>query len=49
VATLAGAWFKYSLITRAAFNQGFALKHLPVRGVAHVSAAAPSDPKGVRA
>lgn len=36
-ATLAGAWFKYTLITRAAFNQGFALTHLPVRGVAHVS------------
>jgi phenylacetyl-CoA:acceptor oxidoreductase subunit 2 len=29
----AGAWMKYVLITRAAFNQGFALKHLPVRGV----------------
>ena len=29
----AGAWFKFVLITRAAFNQGFALVHLPVRGV----------------
>jgi phenylacetyl-CoA:acceptor oxidoreductase subunit 2 len=29
----AGAWFKFTLITRAGFNQGFALKHLPVRGV----------------
>jgi phenylacetyl-CoA:acceptor oxidoreductase subunit 2 len=28
-----GAWFKFVLITRAGFNQGFALKHLPVRGV----------------
>ena len=28
-----GAWFKFALITRAAFNQGFALQHLPVRGV----------------
>ncbi|MFZ2649271.1 MAG: DmsC/YnfH family molybdoenzyme membrane anchor subunit [Burkholderiaceae bacterium] len=28
-----GGWFKFSLITRAAFNQGFALAHLPVRGV----------------
>lgn len=33
-ALLAGAWFKYVLITRAAFNQGFALARLPVRGVA---------------
>jgi len=33
-AVLAGAWFKYVLITRAAFNQGFALARLPVRGVA---------------
>lgn len=30
-----GAWFKFVLITRAAFNQGFALTRLPVRGVAH--------------
>ncbi len=28
-----GAVLKYTLITRAAFNQGFALAHLPVRGV----------------
>ncbi len=28
-----GAWIKFVLVTRAAFNQGFALKHLPVRGV----------------
>lgn len=28
-----GAFFKYVLITRAAFNQGFRLAHLPVRGV----------------
>ncbi len=33
LAWLAGAWFKYVLITRAAFNQGFVLAHLPVRGV----------------
>jgi len=32
-ATLAGSWLKFALITRAAFNQGFALNHLPVRGV----------------
>jgi len=32
LATLAGAYFKLSLITRAGFNQGFALPHLPVRG-----------------
>ena len=30
-----GAWFKFTLITRAAFNQGFALARLPVRGVPH--------------
>jgi phenylacetyl-CoA:acceptor oxidoreductase subunit 2 len=29
----AGLWLKYTLVTRAAFNQGFALKKLPVRGV----------------
>ena len=28
-----GLWFKFTLVTRAAFNQGFALPHLPVRGV----------------
>jgi len=27
-----GWWFKLTLVTRAAFNQGFALPHLPVRG-----------------
>lgn len=32
-AAFAGAWVKHALITRAAFNQGFALLHLPVRGV----------------
>lgn len=32
-ASLTGAWLKYTLITRAAFNQGFALSKLPVRGV----------------
>ena len=31
-AALSGAWFKYTLITRAAYNQGFTLTHLPVRG-----------------
>ena len=31
-AAMAGAAFKYALVTRAAFNQGFALRHLPVRG-----------------
>ena len=33
-ALLAGAWLKFTLVTRAAFNQGFALTHLPVRGQA---------------
>lgn len=33
LAALAAGWqFKYVLVTRAAFNQGFALPHLPVRG-----------------
>jgi phenylacetyl-CoA:acceptor oxidoreductase subunit 2 len=27
-----GWWFKLALVTRAAFNQGFALPHVPVRG-----------------
>jgi phenylacetyl-CoA:acceptor oxidoreductase subunit 2 len=31
-ALLPGAYVKYALVTRAAFNQGFALAHLPVRG-----------------
>ncbi len=31
---IAGGWaFKFTLVTRAALNQGFALPHLPVRGV----------------
>ena len=32
LAALGGATFKFMLITRAGFNQGFALTHLPVRG-----------------
>ena len=32
-ATAAGAYTKYAIVTRAGFNQGFALAHLPVRGV----------------
>lgn len=32
VACASGAWFKLQLITRASFNQGFALTQLPVRG-----------------
>ena len=31
-AVLAGWWLKFVLVTRAAFNQGFALPRLPVRG-----------------
>lgn len=32
-ATLSAGWyFRFALVTRAAFNQGFALPHLPVRG-----------------
>ena len=33
LAVLGGAAFKFMLITQAGFNQGFALSHLPVRGV----------------
>ena len=32
-AWLTGACLKYALVTRAGFNQGFSLAHLPVRGV----------------
>jgi phenylacetyl-CoA:acceptor oxidoreductase subunit 2 len=32
-AAVAGAFVKYILVTRASFNQGFALKSIPVRGV----------------
>lgn len=31
-ALAAGAWLKFALVTRASFNQGFSLPHLPVRG-----------------
>jgi phenylacetyl-CoA:acceptor oxidoreductase subunit 2 len=33
LACASGAWFKFTLLTRGAFNQGFALARLPVRGV----------------
>ena len=33
LAATTGAYVKYTLVTRAGFNQGFALTHLPVRGV----------------
>ncbi len=33
LALVGGAVVKYSLVTRATYNQGFALPHLPVRGV----------------
>jgi phenylacetyl-CoA:acceptor oxidoreductase subunit 2 len=32
-ATAAGWVMKFTLVARAAYNQGFALKHTPVRGV----------------
>lgn len=41
-ALLAGAWLKLVLVTRAGFNQGFALSHLPVRGVRRAAATWPS-------
>lgn len=37
-----GAWFKFALITRGAFNQGFALTRLPVRGVARSQSGHPT-------
>ena len=33
LAAACGSWLKFTLIMRAGFNQGFALVHLPVRGV----------------
>jgi phenylacetyl-CoA:acceptor oxidoreductase 26-kDa subunit len=33
LAAFAGAWLKLVIVTRAGFNQGFALTHVPVRGV----------------
>lgn len=35
VAFAGGQWFKLTLITRAGYNQGFTIPHLPVRGVPH--------------
>jgi len=32
LAVATGGWLKLALVTRASFNQGFALPHLPVRG-----------------
>lgn len=32
-AVASGAWVKWALVMRAGFNQGFAVPHLPVRGV----------------
>jgi phenylacetyl-CoA:acceptor oxidoreductase subunit 2 len=32
LALVTGLWLKYALVTRAAFNQGFALPRAPVRG-----------------
>ena len=40
-ALVAGAWFKLKLVTRAGFNQGFALARLPVRGVRRGAEPAP--------
>lgn len=31
-----GLWFKFTLVTRGAYNQGFALPRLPVRGVRRI-------------
>ncbi len=32
LAALGGSWFKFTLITRGGFNQGFSLPRLPIRG-----------------
>ena len=32
-ALVSGLWFKYTLITRAGFTQGFSIAQRPVRGV----------------
>jgi phenylacetyl-CoA:acceptor oxidoreductase 26-kDa subunit len=32
LAAAAGGWFKYTLVCRAAFTQGFALPQTPARG-----------------
>lgn len=34
-AAIAGGWMKFVLVTRAGYNQGFALPHVPVRGQPH--------------
>ena len=36
LALAGGLWFKFTLVTRGAYNQGFALPRLPVRGVRRV-------------
>jgi phenylacetyl-CoA:acceptor oxidoreductase subunit 1 len=38
-AAAAGLTFKFLLITRAGYNQGFALPHTPVRGIGHAGPA----------
>jgi phenylacetyl-CoA:acceptor oxidoreductase subunit 2 len=46
LAVLSGAYVKYSLVTPAGFNQGFALAHLPVRGARTDSRPCPSPGSG---
>jgi phenylacetyl-CoA:acceptor oxidoreductase 26-kDa subunit len=36
LAAAAGVWFKFNLVTRAAFNQGFSIARLPVRGARRI-------------
>jgi phenylacetyl-CoA:acceptor oxidoreductase subunit 2 len=45
LATAAGWLIKHTIVTRAAFNQGFALPHLPLRGVG-ASASGPAARPG---
>lgn len=52
LAAAGGAWFKFTLVTRAAFNQGFTVARLPVRGtrrgaaMASAVASTPARPGG---
>jgi phenylacetyl-CoA:acceptor oxidoreductase 26-kDa subunit len=48
VAATAGAWLRFALIRRAAFNQGFALPRLPVRGTARQGPSAPPPQTSVQ-
>ncbi|MBL0296709.1 MAG: dimethyl sulfoxide reductase anchor subunit [Betaproteobacteria bacterium] len=46
LALAGGLWFKFTLVTRGAYNQGFALTRLPVRGVRRSQALPRRDDHG---